>query len=141
MTTNKSDHATDGGLHQRAALDGITDPDEGDLLLRITGLVPADEFHPFVVRIARKLKLRGWVKHDVSGALLRAVGEEVLLVQLVRAVLNDAPRSTRIRSLDPEEITAETPPVTDHFAAIAEQTDEWHDPAPAGPATLSHAAA
>jgi acylphosphatase len=141
MTTLHSEPSSDAGQHRGAALDAAVDPDEGDLLLRVSGIIPADDFHPFVVRVARALRLRGWIRHDPAGALIRAVGDELQLLQLVRALLREAPPTARIRSLDPEAITTETPPIPDHFAAMVDQPDEWHDPAPAGGPTLSHAAA
>lgn len=139
MTTRKSDLPGDGGLHHPIAVD-VTEPDLGDLLLRVTGLVPAADFHPYIVRMARRLKLRGWIRHDPSGALIRAVGEEIPLAQLVRAIWTDSPPSTRVRSLDPEAITADLPPVGDHFAAIVEEPVEWHDPEPSGTQPLAHVA-
>jgi hydrogenase maturation factor HypF (carbamoyltransferase family) len=111
-----------------------TNPDEGDLLLRVTGFVPAEEFHPYVLRVARRFG------HDSAGALIRAVGYEDQLVRFVRAIRDDAPAAVRIRSLDPELITADTPIVGDKFAALAAETIEWHDPAPDHTPPLAHVA-
>lgn len=99
----------------------LPDVDEGDLLLRVTGILPAAEFHPFVVRRARQLGLRGWIRHEPCGALIRAIGTETLLVRLVRAIRAEAPPSARIRSLDTEPVTASLPLAGDHFVALIEE--------------------
>ncbi len=120
--------------------DAAVESDEGDLLLRVTGIVPASDFHPFVLRAAKKLGLRGWIRHDPSGALIRAVGEELPLARFVRALWTDAPASARIRSMDPEAITADLPAVNDKFMALVEEAAEWHEPAPAASNSLEHVA-
>lgn len=138
MTTLNPENSGDGGLPHAAHLDAAVESDEGDLLLRVTGIVPAEEFHPFVIRLARRLRLRGWIRHDPSGALIRVLGDEVRLAQLVRALWTDAPPSARIRSLDPEAFAVDTPGVGDKFVALVEEPVEWHDPTPTGP--LAHVA-
>ena len=121
----------------------MTSNEEGDLLLRVSGILPAEEFHPFLVRVARELGLRGWVRHDSTGALIRAVGREDQLVQLVRAIRDDAPVSLRVRSMDPDLITGGTPPVGDAFTTLPADL-EWRDrpagPAPDHPALLANVA-
>ena len=108
-------------LSSADVLGPAVESDEGDLLLRVTGFVPASDFHPFVVRAGRRLRLRGWIRHDNAGALIRAVGDEPQLAQLVRALWTDAPPSTCIRSLEPELILPETAPVGDRFVALIEE--------------------
>lgn len=107
-----------------------TNIDEGDLLLRVSGIVPADEFHPFVVQAARRIGLRGWVQRDPTGALIRAIGSEDQLVLLIRAIRDHAPASARVRSMDPEIATPETPAVDERFVALVDESAEHHDPAP-----------
>jgi hydrogenase maturation factor HypF (carbamoyltransferase family) len=102
--------------------------EEGDLLLRVTGILPAADFHPFIVRVAHEIGLRGWVRHDAAGALVRAVGTEDHLVALIRAIRNETPVSLRLRSMDPDLITADTPAVGESFVALPEDV-AWHDPA------------
>ncbi len=116
------------------------DADEGDLLLRVTGLVPAADFHPFVVAVARRHGLRGWIRHHPAGALIRTVGVEGDLVQLVRALVNEAPQSVRIRSLDTEAIAADTAPVGDGFIPLMEEAVPWREPAAAPAAPLADVA-
>jgi acylphosphatase len=113
--------------------------DEGDLLLRVSGILPAAEFHPFVLGVARRLGLRGWIRHDAGAAIIRAIGFESQLVQLVRAIRDDAPPSTSIRGMDPDLITADTPPVGERFVALIEDNVELHNPTPTEP-PLAHVA-
>jgi acylphosphatase len=101
-----------------AHLDASVDADEGDVLLRVTGHVPAADFQPFVVAAARRLHVRGWVQGEAGGAMIRAIGTESQLVKLVRAILHEPPASASIRSLDTEAIDATTPPVGERFAAL-----------------------
>lgn len=122
-----SDEKVDAGRPAEVALE------EGDLLLRVTGLVPAAEFHPFVVSVARRHGLRGWIRHHPAGALIRAVGTEDDLVQLVRALRNEAPPSIGIRSLDTEAVAVDSTAVGDGFIALVEEAIPWREPAPAIP--------
>ncbi|HVU34907.1 MAG TPA: acylphosphatase, partial [Opitutaceae bacterium] len=85
---------------------------------------------PFVVRVARKLGLRGWVRHDTGGALVRAVGLEDQLVLLVRAIRDDAPASLRVRGMEPEAVTPHTAPVGDRFVALVDDGSDVHGSAP-----------
>ena len=140
MITHLSEASDEAGAHASFVVNPAVEHDEGDLLLRVTGLVPPIEFHPFVVRAARRLGLHGWIKHDPSGALIRAVGEEAALALLVRSIWRESPPSTRIRSLDPELVTPECPPVDDHFVPLLEDTGDWHEPTPAGPSPMAHVA-
>lgn len=118
----------------------ITNIEEGDLLLRVAGIIPPDEFHPFVVRIARRLGLRGWVRHDSAGALIRAVGSEEQLVMLVRAIREDGPPSLRVRGMDPEAITVHTPAAGDRFVPLVAADTDMHDPSPEHPSPLERVA-
>jgi acylphosphatase len=129
MTTNAhvSDEKVDAGRPAEAALE------EGDLLLRVTGRVPAAEFHPFVVSVARRQGLRGWIRHHPAGALIRAVGTEDDLVHLVRALRNEAPPSVGIRSQDTEAVAVDATPVGDSFVPLVEEAIPWREPVAAAP--------
>lgn len=115
--------------------------EEGDLLLRVTGILPPADFHPFVIHAARELGLRGWVRHDAAGALVRAIGTEDQLVRLVRTIRNETPTSLRLRSMDPDLITSETPAAEMPFAALPED-NSWRAPIAEGAPeqTLAHVA-
>jgi acylphosphatase len=116
--------------HVLPATNMTSNAEEGDLLLRVTGILPAADFHPFVVHIAESLSLKGWVRHDAAGALIRAVGTEDQLVALVRAIRNEIPVSLRLRSMDPDLATASTPGVGESFVVLPEDM-VWHEPAAA----------
>lgn len=114
--------------------------DEGDLLLQVSGILPAADFHPFVVAVARRLGLHGWVRHHPAGALVRAVGAEPQLVRLVCAIRDHAPASVRVRGMDPDLVTAATPPVSERFVALVEEPVDWPGPTPDAPAPLARVA-
>lgn len=95
--------------------------EEGELLLRVAGIVPAADFHPFIVRTARRHGLRGWVRQEDSEVLIRVVGSELELVRLIRAIRRDAPVSARVRSLELEAPTADTPAIGEGFVVLIEE--------------------
>jgi hydrogenase maturation factor HypF (carbamoyltransferase family) len=107
-----------------------TNPDEGDLLLRLSGIVPMDDFQPFIAHVARRLHLRGWISCDARGPVIRAIGVEDQLVGLVHAILHDAPPSLRIRSLEVEPVAENLVPVGEQFAVLPSATIEFIPPAP-----------
>jgi hydrogenase maturation factor HypF (carbamoyltransferase family) len=107
-----------------------TNLEEGDLLLRVSGIVPADDFQPFVQRLAHQVHLRGWVTNDSRGALIRAIGAESQLVALVHAILHDAPPSLRVRSVDVEAVTDASIPAGDGFASLPDEQGEFTTAAP-----------
>ncbi len=113
--------------------------EEGDLLLRVAGMLPAAEFDPFLMRVVHRLGLRGWVRHDGAGVLIRAVGLEEDLVRLVRVIRDDAPPSVNVRGMDPDLITEATPGIGERFLVLG-QDAEWHGPDPAHPAPLARVA-
>ena len=45
-----------------------------DMLLRVRGTVQGVGFRPFVHQVATRLGLRGWVRNDAEGVLIRAAG-------------------------------------------------------------------
>lgn len=99
----------------------VTNSDEGELLLRVSGLIVAADFNPFVVRMARRLGVRGWIRCEGGGAVVRAIGDESSLALLVRAFWNESPASARIRSLDPLPLDAELPAVGESFLPLVEE--------------------
>lgn len=103
--------------------------EEGDLLLRVAGMLPALEFDPFLMRVVRRLGLRGWVRHDGAGVLIRAIGFEEDLARLVRAIRVEAPPAVNVRGMAPDLITESTPMVGESFVILAED-HEWHAPDP-----------
>lgn len=80
-----------------------------DRLLRVRGTVQGVGFRPFVHRVASELGVRGWVRNDAQGVLLRAVGEPALLDELAARVLHRAPVAARVIGADWVEATTEPP--------------------------------
>lgn len=84
-----------------------------DVLLRVRGTVQGVGFRPFVHRIARRLGVRGWVRNDPQGVLIRAAGDAVRVDALVSALEHEAPpaaRVTEIRRLPPGSAEQPTGP-------------------------------
>jgi hydrogenase maturation protein HypF len=80
------------------AADG-TAPRPADHLLEIEGTVQGVGFRPFVARLATRLGLRGWVRNDERGVVIRAVGSPAALEALAAALAADAPPAARITAL------------------------------------------
>lgn len=118
MTTNHESKSAATDAREAAVRD------DGEILLRVVGLLPAGEFEGFLLKVGRQLKLRGWVKPESSGALVRALGTEDQLLKLVRAIRCDAPPSARVRSLELEALTPETPGLSVGFEPLLEAATE-----------------
>jgi len=70
------------------------------MVLRVRGVVQGVGFRPFVHRVATRLGLRGWVRNDSEGVLIRAAGPAPAVEELVRALSEDAPPAARVRELE-----------------------------------------
>lgn len=73
-----------------------------DVLLRVRGIVQGVGFRPFVHRTASQLGLRGWVRNDPQGVLIRAVGSAASVQALTRALHETAPSAAQILSVTTE---------------------------------------
>jgi hydrogenase maturation protein HypF len=73
---------------------------ESDTLLRVRGVVQGVGFRPFVHRVATRLGLRGWVRNDSEGVLIRAVGPAPAVTALMRALKTEAPRTARVQEVE-----------------------------------------
>src|SRR4051812_15859550 len=67
-----------------------------DVLIRVRGIVQGVGFRPFVHRTANQLGLRGWVRNDSQGVLLRAVGDPADIDRLVVALREQPPTAARV---------------------------------------------
>ena len=94
--------AAEGPVSQAPAAPPAGDG-EVDVLLRVRGTVQGVGFRPFVRRAAAGLRLRGWVRNDTQGVLIRAAGPPPAIAALVRAIRADAPPAARVESVEPAE--------------------------------------
>jgi hydrogenase maturation protein HypF len=75
--------------------------------IRVSGVVQGVGFRPFVWRLARELKLSGWVKNDAAGVEIHAQGAAAALRELARRVGADAPPLARVDAVTVQEARAE----------------------------------
>ena len=95
---------------------------ETDVLFRVRGIVQGVGFRPFVQRAAARLSVRGWVRNDTEGVLIRAVGPPAAVSSLLRALRTEAPpaaRISRIALVEPQSADASTTPAGLGFEIIA----------------------
>jgi len=71
-----------------------------DLVLRVRGIVQGVGFRPFVHRVASRLRLRGWVRNDAQGVLIRAAGPAAQVEALMRALTEEAPAAARVFAVE-----------------------------------------
>lgn len=71
-----------------------------DRMLRVRGTVQGVGFRPFVLRLASELSLRGWVRNDAEGVLIRAAGDADQLEKLALQVVCKAPAAARVTSVE-----------------------------------------
>jgi len=71
-----------------------------DMLLRVRGTVQGVGFRPFVHRVATRLGLRGWVRNDAEGVLIRASGPATAVAELLRALKSEAPAAARVEAIE-----------------------------------------
>jgi len=89
-----------------------------DVLLRVRGTVQGVGFRPFVHRVATRLGLRGWVRNDSEGVLIRAVGPASTVTALERALRTEAPRAARVERLEVSPTTAPDDGAASPFAIV-----------------------
>jgi hydrogenase maturation protein HypF len=77
---------------------------ESDVLLRVRGVVQGVGFRPFVQRTAAALHLRGWVRNDAHGVLIRAMGAASDIESLLYALHHEAPGAARVQSVEAEPV-------------------------------------
>lgn len=100
-----------------APAERLTDPRADSVCLRVRGLVQGVGFRPTVWRLARECGLRGDVRNDGEGVLIRAWGPAAGIDTFCRRVLAECPPLARIDALErlPLTGTAEA----DDFRIIA----------------------
>jgi len=73
---------------------------QSDMLVRVRGVVQGVGFRPFVQRLAARLGLRGWVRNDSEGVLIRAVGPAPAVAALLQSLRAEAPPAARVRDVE-----------------------------------------
>ena len=68
-------------------------------LLRVTGTVQGVGFRPFVYRIARRDGLLGWVRNDVHGVTVEAIGRADQVERFAHALAAEAPPAARVEGV------------------------------------------
>ena len=84
--------------------------------IRLTGVVQGVGFRPFVWRLAKELKLSGWVRTDAKGLEIEARGPEQKIDALVERLQREAPPFSRIDSV--HRRMAETQETEEGFAIL-----------------------
>ena len=74
--------------------------EETDVLLRVRGTVQGVGFRPFVQRAAARLSVRGWVRNDPQGVLIRAVGPPGVVRSFVDTLRSGAPAAARVAAVE-----------------------------------------
>ena len=92
--------------------------------IRVRGTVQGVGFRPFVWRLARELGLRGEVRNDGAGVLVRAWGDSATVDALARRILAEAPPLARIESLHRRVL--KEPARAGDFRIVASVGDEVH---------------
>ncbi len=69
-------------------------------LIKVRGVVQGVGFRPFVYRIARELKLSGWVLNGEEGVAIHLEGDEPVLQEFLKRLKNDAPPAARIVAVE-----------------------------------------
>lgn len=71
--------------------------------IKLGGVVQGVGFRPFVRRLAKELKLTGWVRKDGHGLEIEVCGNAEQLQQLIDRLQSDAPATSRIDSMVAQE--------------------------------------
>lgn len=74
----------------------------GDRLLRVRGTVQGVGFRPFVQRTATRLGVRGWVRNDAQGVLIRAVGSPAVIEEFAKLLAGEAPSAAAVDQVEDE---------------------------------------
>jgi hydrogenase maturation protein HypF len=67
--------------------------------IRLTGVVQGVGFRPFVLRLAKELRLSGWVRTDAKGLEIEARGPAAKIDALIERLQREAPPFSRIDSV------------------------------------------
>ncbi len=80
---------------------------EGSIRVRIAGIVQGVGFRPFVFQLARQYELKGWVRNQADGVVIRALGAKERLDAFLRDISSKAPPLAHITRLEVAELPHE----------------------------------
>ena len=75
--------------------------------IKLSGVVQGVGFRPFVRRLAKQLKLTGWVRKDGHGLEIEVCGDAGQVKNLLERLRNDAPANSRIDSIMAQDAVAD----------------------------------
>ena len=81
-------------------MSAVLPPPPSDRLLRVRGTVQGVGFRPFVLRTARQLGVRGWVRNDAAGVLVRAIGDQAQLATLADTLVAHPPVAATVTGVE-----------------------------------------
>ncbi|WP_414663251.1 carbamoyltransferase HypF [Horticoccus sp. 23ND18S-11] len=93
-----------------------------DIVLRVRGTVQGVGFRPFVHRLATGLALRGWVRNDRQGVLIRLVGPGEKLETFERALRDDLPPAAHVLTITEQPPESTLPDAGPEFTIIESDT-------------------
>lgn len=96
----------------------LSPPSEMDRLIRVRGTVQGVGYRPFVLRLAARLGLRGWVRNDAQGVLARAAGLPEVVDEFMRALREEAPAAALVADVGVESATEAFPEVGAGFVIV-----------------------
>ncbi len=74
---------------------------------RVKGLVQGVGFRPFIYRIADQFGLTGWVENRNDGVIIKVCGQEIVINDFAKEILNQAPVASNITLIKKENIEFE----------------------------------
>jgi hydrogenase maturation protein HypF len=77
------------------------------LRVEVSGIVQGVGFRPFVYRLARKLKLSGWVKNTSGNVAIEIEGRAEDLRRFVAMLYQEAPPAARIQGIRTVKVSVE----------------------------------
>ena len=89
-----------------------------DRLFLVTGTVQGVGFRPFVVRLAARLGVRGWVRNDGHGVTIRASAPPAILADFETRLRTDAPPAAHLETLTSRAANDDDPPAAETGFAI-----------------------
>ena len=90
-------------------------------LLRVTGTVQGVGFRPFVYRIAQRDGLLGWVRNDVHGVTIEAIGAADQVERFAHALAAEAPPAARVEGVAVLERGPAPEPLPEGFVIVASE--------------------